>query len=775
MSSTIVQNPFLPTSIPTCRLWLDGADPAGTGVAPANGSTLSTWVDKSGLGNNATSAGSAVTYSSAGLYFGGTSYYSVPGIAGTLVNTPFVIFIVETLGATGTRLYFGDDNVNNGGAFGYSLHTGYRESNNQTFAMYGSDLEDTTVSGLGNTRIWALYLPAASNRNTRRNGTVDATFSNFNRLLAFTAPVIGRCFGGSTGYLGTISEIIIYNTDIGLGAIQQVEGYLAWKWGLQVNLPPTHPYKNSPAVFVTQSNILANLSITNQVNNAVFLPTTIPGCQLWLDAADRATQVLSGANITQWNDKSGRNNNFTTTSGTITVGADGIYPNVVIFPNSMTYMTSASSVTFTTSSSVFIVAKITNVVGGAAAQMLFTGININGGDYSIRYNSSGLFGGGTSTTDIGTSSTYFTTGNPGVTGSLATYQSYHIVDTVFSAGGTSQFTLSSSFSGNRYWFGTVGEVLVYTSAITSAQRQQLEGYLAWKWRLQANLPSNHPYKNTSAVFVTQPSILANLGANPYNNMIIYKYFNPRTISGLQFWIDGADRTSITFASANRMNGWNDKSGNGYNLSQSTTAYQPIYFSNYVNLGTASNYYMNIPQAAINNASSWSLFFVINPINSTNWILAKQFDGVNSGTLSMTYNGYRSSGTTNVLYFKAQNELTLFTGPAPLTTNSVQLITMRYDGTNMQYYLNGNLGSTTPGAFGLANLTVATNFTLGAWIVAGSFENPGTTNYNLGELQFFNNALSTSQRQQMEGYLAWKWGLQASLPSSQPFKNFPPSP
>jgi hypothetical protein len=269
--------------------------------------------------------------------------------------------------------------------------------------------------------------------------------------------------------------------------------------------------------------------------------------------------------------------------------------------------------------------------------------------------------------------------------------------------------------------------------------------------------------------------LAALGANPYNNMITYKYFNPRTISGLQFWIDGADRTSITFASANTISAWNDKSGNGYNLSQSTSAYQPTYSSNYVNLGTASNYYMNIPQAAINNASSWSLFFVINPINSTNWILAKQFDGFNSGTLSITYNGYRSSGTTNVLYFRAQNEGTLFSGPAPLTTNSVQLITMRYDGTNLQYYLNGNLGSTTPGAFALANLTIATNFTLGAWIVAGNFENPGTTNYNLGELQFFNNALSTSQRQQMEGYLAWKWGLQASLPSSQPFKNFPPSP
>jgi hypothetical protein len=25
-----------------------------------------------------------------------------------------------------------------------------------------------------------------------------------------------------------------------------VEGYLAWKWGLQGNLPPNHPYKLFP-------------------------------------------------------------------------------------------------------------------------------------------------------------------------------------------------------------------------------------------------------------------------------------------------------------------------------------------------------------------------------------------------------------------------------------------------------------------------------------------------------------------------------------------------
>ena len=39
--------PFDPKSINGCNLWLDAADPNGTGILPANGATLTTWKDKS--------------------------------------------------------------------------------------------------------------------------------------------------------------------------------------------------------------------------------------------------------------------------------------------------------------------------------------------------------------------------------------------------------------------------------------------------------------------------------------------------------------------------------------------------------------------------------------------------------------------------------------------------------------------------------------------------------------------------------------------------------
>jgi hypothetical protein len=42
----------------------------------------------------------------------------------------------------------------------------------------------------------------------------------------------------------------------------------------------------------------------------------------------------------------------------------------------------------------------------------------------------------------------------------------------------------------------VAEILIYNSVLTSAQVAKVEGYLAWKWGLVANLPSDHPYKNS---------------------------------------------------------------------------------------------------------------------------------------------------------------------------------------------------------------------------------------------------------------------------------------
>jgi hypothetical protein len=53
------------------------------------------------------------------------------------------------------------------------------------------------------------------------------------------------------------------------------------------------------------------------------------------------------------------------------------------------------------------------------------------------------------------------------------------------------YTLQNNY--NWLYNGDIAEILVYQGDLSTNQRQQIEGYLAWKWGLQSNLPANHPY------------------------------------------------------------------------------------------------------------------------------------------------------------------------------------------------------------------------------------------------------------------------------------------
>jgi len=213
----------VPTTATGCLLWLDGADHTtilnGTSAATTSG-TVTSWLDKSGNNNTATTGGTVATTTLAtnGINFTGNSYMSVPGLANTLANTPFVVFAVETYAGGDGRAIFGDG-INAG--TNATLHILYRNSGDITMAFYANDL-DYSVSGTGTMRLWTFYLPASTNRNIRLNGNLVATHTNSTRLTSFQLPSVGRAEGDTNYYNGTISELIVFNVDIGIPAIQQM-------------------------------------------------------------------------------------------------------------------------------------------------------------------------------------------------------------------------------------------------------------------------------------------------------------------------------------------------------------------------------------------------------------------------------------------------------------------------------------------------------------------------------------------------------------------------
>ena len=48
---------------------------------------------------------------------------------------------------------------------------------------------------------------------------------------------------------------------------------------------------------------------------------------------------------------------------------------------------------------------------------------------------------------------------------------------------------------SNYFTGEIAEIIVYAGALTTAERQKIEGYIAHRYGVQSNLPATHPYRN----------------------------------------------------------------------------------------------------------------------------------------------------------------------------------------------------------------------------------------------------------------------------------------
>ena len=231
---------FTPTSISGLQVWLDGKDPAGTGTAPANAATISTWSDKSGNSYNFT-ASVAATYSSANtsVYFA-NSLYSSSYTAAPTAETAFIVFNYDS-GGGGALIagYSGARGIWCGNSGGGANSVGVVNTLVAWLAVTSSGTTTAATRTLTTARI------ASGSSYISLNGST--TFSSGGTgFTGGTVTWLGREAGTSYGYTGYAMEIIFYNSDLSQTNRQKVEGYLAWKWGFQASLAAGHPYLSAP-------------------------------------------------------------------------------------------------------------------------------------------------------------------------------------------------------------------------------------------------------------------------------------------------------------------------------------------------------------------------------------------------------------------------------------------------------------------------------------------------------------------------------------------------
>ena len=550
-------------------LWFDAGDPNGDGSSLGEGALITTWKDKS-RGNTAKSTGVTepiytVSSGHPAVQFFGTQSLTLL-LDATPVTTPFTIFVVASIndwntnaGGNGRIVSFGSS-----GSEVLALNT-----NSNTPAIVGITTPSATFIAQTTTPTTTIpYIWQASVTSSSINvegivpdvkggafQTVSMPSTDYNILS------IGNAVDGTDSQLaldGNISEIIIFNTSLTKDQQQTIEGYLSWKWGLQNNLPATHPFAASVATLsassaryagVSSAQYVALTTLTN-VGQLIKTPvttliTTKP--VMWFDATDPTGTGVAPANnsiVTSWMDKSGRGNHAnvsgTTTNvgGLITVGktpsniynASGLNGKPAIqFNGSQYFMGNLQTGSFSGQAQIFIVfsansagtnSRILSLGAGTGttsdvANTAYAGFvyktSPTGPNVGFFRNSIPSFSGISSAwsapflwegsiTNTSTSVTGLTGGVPQTRQSAligALTPTSFAIGANTNLGGTDAGVRAAGLAS--YLNGNIAEMIVYNTTLVPSDIATIEAYLSWKWGIQMNLPPNNPYYPTSNV------------------------------------------------------------------------------------------------------------------------------------------------------------------------------------------------------------------------------------------------------------------------------------
>jgi hypothetical protein len=265
-----------------------------------------------------------------------------------------------------------------------------------------------------------------------------------------------------------------------------------------------------------------------------------------------------------------------------------------------------------------------------------------------------------------------------------------------------------------------------------------------------------------------------------NRIIIDTFVREWTPLELNFggkggWWDASNTGSLTIVSGNRVSVWNDLSGNGNHVSQTSPINRPY-------SGTQTIGGLNVIEFI--QSQSTSLFHIDDSsldMDSSNgvsfFIVARHGPYVNIGSSNNNIWGKGQTASVNAGYGL------LFTGSTMGAHSGVDrrvLASNAYDNSNFllsstnsissptlqEFYINGTyIGNDTTGT-GNSNNTDLLYFGRDSSSVRYS-------NCWIGELILLAGATSASTRLKIEGYLAWKWGLQESLPSTHQYRYIKP--
>lgn len=209
--------------------------------------------------------------------------------------------------------------------------------------------------------------------------------------------------------------------------------------------------------------------------------------------------------------------------------------------------------------------------------------------------------------------------------------------------------------------------------------------------------------------------------------------------------------------AGAVDTWNDQSGNGHHLTQTgtnrpTTNSVTLDGLNVIDFDGSDDYMLNTDNI-LSGSSSFVAMYVRDVASADHSV----FDGVSADRM--------------LLRLRSSDVLAIFSGVGFVGSDSITtgpaMASGYFDGSSSEIRLNG--GTAVTGDPGSATSELAGGITVGASSgVSQEF------NGAIAEIVITSGLLSASDMQKLEGYTAWEWGQEGSLPGGHPYKSAPPT-
>ena len=687
-------------------LWLDAAD---TSTIQNAGTSAMTWTDKSSRGVSATVTGS-------GGFFPTNASITVNGASVNTVSMP--------TSTAGTSLIY---------SFPPWGSVGNSNPGQGTSFWVSSAVSGTGTPGFNNNQSFGIYSGGFSNAASGLQATVGTGYISLGMYAATTT--------------ASSTTLTVTTTGGGLANQYTIGGLLKSTFATLV----TNTGGTQTASFTSGSNTMTTAAINNSIVPGMTVTAPyISGSSATVTAiggSDNQTITLS-ANATS---NQPNVTNYVLSSTVASTIPSGTYVTAV----SGSYTAPTGTFTLTLSQPISILTANTPLIIAANAAQ-------TNNDMSIKLTPA--FNPFTSGSFLTTLAVTGSGGSASLSVNGGTPVSTPTPIGVTANGVTPAFTFSNAATSSISIF----EIIHFNTFLSTTQKQQIEGYLAYKWGLEASLPAGHPY---GTAFVPY---------NPVYRRPFSRNFVPTDIPNCVMWFDGADLTSMftDVAGATGATGtgsvirhWRDKSGSGNNLTNAatgptlTTSANPRGFDMVFN-GTSS---FLSKTDVVNNSNTYTKFLVFNRNSTTTPGYKRIFAyGTVSDQAPNDPTGFHIQEGTDVnrtVYILNKSVAGLsFT----IATDTYYVATIVAGPTSISLFLNGGL--TPTGTLTTVNTNFnAPIFRLGTNVIVG---NNGYWGGVINEVISYNRQLGVAEYREVEGYLAWKWGLRNSLPTAHPFFRYP---